>query len=228
MRLLKEYILPEDNLLEHVLERNSKTGEKNIFLRGVFTVSDQKNRNGRIYPHKILEREINKLDTLARTTVLCGNLEHPNQPEINLADAAFRILKIEQNPRNKNQFIGEGKILKETQHGATAAALAAEGLMFGVSSRALGNLIEREDGIMEVDDTLQLLNFDLVQSPSCAEAYLKSFYEGVEYYIEPSTGYIKEDTSATLKNKLYSLPKARLEEGVLEIYREFLSAAFNK
>lgn len=227
MKLLREYVMPEDKQLEYYVERNSKSGEKNVFLRGVFTVSEQKNRNGRIYPHKILEREVRKLNEACHKDVVCGALEHPKDPDLNMQDSAFRIMKIEQNPNNKNQFIGEGKILKESTHGKTAFALASEGKQFGISSRALGSLIVRE-GLSEVGDDLNLIVFDLVSDPSCQDAYLKAFSEGVEYYIEPSTGYIKEDTSSTLKNKLYSLPKARLEEGVVEIYREFLKAAFNK
>ena len=40
--------------------KEEKDGKTNLFIEGVFLQSDLKNRNGRVYPREIMQREVNR------------------------------------------------------------------------------------------------------------------------------------------------------------------------
>jgi len=54
MKLISEEILDAETLTEE------KNGKKEHKIKGVFLQSELKNRNGRVYPKAILEREVNR------------------------------------------------------------------------------------------------------------------------------------------------------------------------
>jgi len=58
MKLLLEKIDPE--LIENVI-LESADGDKDIYIKGIFAQADQKNKNGRVYPLPIMEREAVRL-----------------------------------------------------------------------------------------------------------------------------------------------------------------------
>ena len=66
------------------LEEDS-TGKKSLFLEGVFLQSETLNRNKRMYPRPILEREVKryKKDYIKENRAF-GELGHPDGPTINL------------------------------------------------------------------------------------------------------------------------------------------------
>ncbi len=45
-----------------VLTEESAPGQKNYFIEGIFLQAELQNRNGRMYPKKVLEREVAKYD----------------------------------------------------------------------------------------------------------------------------------------------------------------------
>lgn len=225
MQYLREFYMPGVDKVENYVatDKNKST----IFVEGVCAQANMINRNGRFYPTTILERECMKISNQASTTVLCGGLEHPEQPAYNLAQSAFRILSVKQDPKEATNFVIRGKLI-DSKDGQTAIALAKEGLKFGVSSRALGTLVEHDDA-QYVQDDLNILCWDLVHDPSAPQAYLKTFMEnyknGIEYFLDEKTGYIKESKRAqTLLDIVKSAPKAQLEEAIEKSMRGFLAS----
>ena len=57
MRLISENFV--DNV-EYITEQDDKTGKKNYKLKGVFMQSEIKNRNGRVYPFEVLDKEVKR------------------------------------------------------------------------------------------------------------------------------------------------------------------------
>jgi hypothetical protein len=123
MRLLREFYTPSE--VNTLIVEHASSGEKNVYINGVFAEAETKNKNGRIYPIAVMEREAYKLKKLIAEGKLTGELDHPEKPEILLQNAAIKITSLTQ---QGNQFIGEAKILKDTPKGAIAYALAKEGI----------------------------------------------------------------------------------------------------
>jgi len=213
MKLLREFVEP--NEIDNIVNKETK----DIFLKGVFTQQEIKNRNGRIYPGKIMEREIYKIQKKIADTGLTGELDHPAQPEYKYENACFVINKIN---KDGNNYLGEAKILREGK-GKLAYNLAKEGIKFGISSRGLGSLNEnKEDGILYVCEDFNLITFDIVGEPSCYTAVVDSILEQKEWIIDDS-GYIKEDKLAEYKKKIESIPKARMEEELTKVFNQFIA-----
>lgn len=226
LKMLVEYDAEKSaQLLEHFIKEEN--GEKNVYIRGPWSESDVENRNNRIYPHQYLKREMDKLNEKAHSGVWTGSCDHPITPDYNLADAAIRILNIEQDKKNEKQFLGEAMVIKNSEKGQTLDALCKLGLRPGMSTRALGET-EQRDGKTYVGESLNMITVDAVSDPSYQKAFQNVFQEDVEYFIDPKSGYIKEATeSMRLKEKLHSAPKTLLPETILSIYHTFLKEAFN-
>ena len=215
MLFLREYFSPSDGVKSMLVE-NKETGEKDVYIKGVFTEADSKNRNNRIYPEHLLDREMYKLQKQIAEGSLTGELDHPAEPEPKLANAAFKIISIQKEGKT---YIGEGKIMKEVPRGKIAYGLAKEGIQFGVSSRSLGS-VKNKNGIMEVQDDLNWLTCDLVGDPSCQKAMVETIFEQKEWLIED--GIVKEDVLATLNKQLKSLTTSQLKEGTISIFESFI------
>ena len=146
MKLITEQIeevkfLTEDN-----------NGKKTHYIQGVFLQGEIKNRNGRVYPIDILEREVGRYTTenISKNRAL-GELGHPEGPTVNLDRASH---KIESLVREGNNYIGKAKLL-DTPMGQIAKSLLDEGVSLGVSSRGVGSLREM-GGANYVRDDYQL------------------------------------------------------------------------
>lgn len=229
MRLLREFIMPDDGLTQTVVREEKETKKKDIYIKGVFLQADVKNRNGRIYPSKLMEREVFKLnERILSKSKLLGELDHPSTHDYKLSDAAFQIVSLKRDPSNPNNYMGEAKVLRNTTKGGTLYALCMDaGCEVGVSSRALGTLEEAEDGSgMIVQDDLNMITIDAVADPSAPDAWVQSIYESTDYYIE--NGIIKENEASKIKreiDKIYSNPKSRdmLKEKVNKAFNDFLN-----
>ncbi len=67
------------------LTETTKKGGKNYFIEGIFMQANTKNRNGRIYPKKILMNEVKKYnDDFVNGNRALGELGHPEGPTVNL------------------------------------------------------------------------------------------------------------------------------------------------
>ena len=129
MKLISEAV--ED--VEYITEE-ADNGKKNYKIRGIFMQADIKNRNGRVYPYEVLEKEVQKYNkNFINEKRAYGELGHPDGPTVNLERVSHMITKLY--PDGKN-FMGEAKILG-TPMGNIVKNLMDEGAKLGVSSRGM-------------------------------------------------------------------------------------------
>lgn len=162
MQRLEDVFILEDL---QIIDEGKSSGVMKI--RGTFQRADEENNNKRIYPSKILEREIKKLQPLIKERRLLGELDHPKQDTVSLSNVSHLITDIQ--IRGK-EIIGEAEILN-TPMGNVAQALIKGGVKIGISSRGLGTLVEGEDGKRYVNEDFKLITWDLVADPSTRGAF---------------------------------------------------------
>ena len=85
--LIKEINEEVNYICEDVLnEEGEKTGKKNYFIEGIIMQGDIKNRNGRMYPKDVLQKETQRYnETYVKKNRAYGELGHPAGPTINLS-----------------------------------------------------------------------------------------------------------------------------------------------
>ena len=181
--------------IEYLKESADGSNEKHWYITGPFMQVETKNRNGRIYPKKIMEREVEKYrKEMIETHRAMGELDHPETPTINL-DRVSHI--IESLVFDGNDIIGKAKIL-DTPMGRIAQSLLEGGVKLGVSSRGLGTLNEEDN--TTVNDDYQLVCVDIVGDPSAQSAYVNGIMENKEYIIQGDS--IVERAVESLEKKL--------------------------
>jgi len=211
MKLITEQIEEVKFLTE------DKDGKKNHYIQGVFLQGEIKNRNGRVYPIDILEREVNRYTELniSKNRAL-GELGHPEGPTVNLDRASH---KIESLVREGNNYIGKAKLL-DTPMGQIAKSLLDEGVSLGVSSRGVGSLREM-GGANYVRDDYQLATAaDIVADPSAPDAFVEGIMEGKEWVWD--NGLLKEQEISHIKKKIDSATLYNLQERKVSAFEQFL------
>tara|TARA_B100000745_G_C20012242_1_gene343941 strand:- start:49 stop:705 length:657 start_codon:yes stop_codon:yes gene_type:complete len=171
-------------------------GKKNYKIRGIFMQADVKNRNGRIYPMEVLEKQVSDYNKkFIKEKRAFGELGHPEGPTVNLERVSHMITRLE--PDGKN-FIGEAKIMN-TPMGKIVKNLMDEGAKLGVSSRGMGSL-EQKNGANYVKDDFYLATAaDIVADPSAPNAFVEGIMEGKEWVW--NHGALVEAHIAELKQK---------------------------
>ena len=192
MKLISEHI--ED--VEYITEEKDN-GEKTYKIKGVFMQSEVKNRNGRVYPFPVLEKEVNRYNKdYVNEKRAFGELGHPDGPTVNLERASHMITALY--PKGKN-FIGEAKILK-TPMGEIVKNLMDEGAKLGVSSRGMGSL-EQKNGANYVKDDFYLATAaDIVADPSAPNAFVEGIMEGKEWVW--NNGALVEEELIRMKKRI--------------------------
>lgn len=170
----------------HVLtEMNEETGKKSYFIEGIFMQGDIKNRNGRIYPSAVLQKEMNRYQKdFIDTKRALGELGHPDGPSINGDRVSHLITEMKQDGSN---FIGKARILG-TPMGEIVKTFIDEGITVGVSTRGLGSVKPTKDGIMEVQNDFHLATVDVVTDPSGPNCFVNGIMENAEYYYDIASG----------------------------------------
>ena len=215
MKLISESI--ED--IEYITEDDDE-GKKNYRIRGVFLQAEVKNRNGRIYPMTVLEKEVGRYNKeYVQKNRAFGELGHPDGPTVNLERVSHMITKL--HPDGKN-FIGEAKIM-DTPYGKIVKNLINEGAKLGVSSRGMGSLEPRRGAQVVKDDFYLATAADIVADPSAPNAFVEGIMEGKEWVWQ--NGAVKEMDIEAYRKELdrnYERAQAR-EEKNAEIFENFLS-----
>ena len=173
-----------------------ESGGKNYKIRGIFMQADVKNRNGRVYPMEILEKEVTKYNkNFIKENRAFGELGHPEGPTVNLERVSHMITEL--HPDGKN-FIGEAKIM-DTPMGKIVKNLMDEGAKLGVSSRGMGSLDSKNGANYVRDDFYLATAADIVADPSAPNAFVEGIMEGKEWVW--NNGSLVEAHVADLKKK---------------------------
>ena len=144
--------------------------KKPLIVSGIIQAADKKNQNERVYPEKILKREVDKyIEGPIKENRALGELDHPESSVINLNNACHIMKKIWWEGDN---VMGTAEILP-TPAGNILKQLFAAGVTVGISSRGMGSVEENlREGTVEVQDDYDLLCFDFVSNPSTHGAYM--------------------------------------------------------
>ena len=219
MKLISEFT---ENDIEFITEQDKKTGKKGYKIRGIFAQAEKKNRNGRIYPMPIIEKAVNKYDTeQVQRGRAVGELNHPEGPTVNLYKVSHKINKLE---FQGNDVVGEASIL-ETPMGQVVKGLLDGGVTFGVSTRGMGSLSQRNDAMVVNDDYI-LNAVDIVQDPSAPGAFVNGIMEGVEWVW--NNGIVEAQTIEKMETEIKKAPRANLYETEVREFKNFLSILKSK
>ena len=193
-----------------------KNGKKLLYIEGVFLQSELKNRNGRMYPFDVLNREVERYtEEYVKPKRALGELGHPDGPTINLDRVSHRIVDLHAEGHN---FIGKAQIL-DTPMGNIAKSLLGEGVQLGVSSRGMGSIDKREDISIVRDDFFLTTAADIVADPSAPDAFVNGIMEGKEWVWD--NGILKEANIDKYRRYIDD-SRRDLEERTLRVFEDFL------
>lgn len=198
----------------------SKDGKgKDYYIEGVFMQADIKNRNGRIYPMEVMEKEVDRYTKeFVEKQRAFGELGHPEGPTINLDKVSHLIESLTLEGKN---YVGKAKILS-TPNGEIVKALINDGAKLGVSSRGLGSL-EQKGGAQMVKGDFQLATAgDIVADPSAPEAFVEGIMEGVEWVYQ--NGILTAVQVEQMQNELKTAKLNKLEETKLNLWKRFVES----
>ena len=163
--------------VEYITEAK-EGGGKNYKIKGIFLQADIKNRNGRVYPMEVLEKEVGRYNKkFINEKRAYGELGHPDGPTVNLERVSHMVTELY--PDGKN-FIGEAKIM-ETPMGKIVKNIMDEGGKLGVSSRGMGSLDQKNGANYVRDDFYLATAADIVADPSAPNAFVEGIMEGKEW-----------------------------------------------
>ena len=206
MKLIREVYEQTNYIVEDKLGKG-----KQYFIEGIFLQSELKNRNGRMYPENVMDKEVQRYcEEYIDKNRAYGELGHPDNPSINLDRVSHMIVGLKKEGTN---YIGKAKIL-DTPMGKIAKGLLDGGANLGVSSRALGSLKTNNEGVQIVQDDFMLSTAaDIVADPSAPDAFVRGIMEGHEWvfvdgkYVQKN---IEEARSAIKRTSSSGLNEAKL------------------
>ena len=216
MKLIREEIEKVQVITE------GKGSDQKLYIKGPFLQAECVNRNGRMYPMSIMEREVKRYnEQYVMKGRALGELGHPDGPTVNLDRVSHKIVSLTQ---EGNNFIGKAQILS-TPMGKIAESLLKDGVTLGVSSRGIGSLRENlKGGYKEVGEDFMLATAaDIVADPSAPDAFVQGIMEGKEWVWDG--GLLREKLAENTRRKINTLvDQRRLEEHKLNLFNEFLNS----
>ncbi len=208
-----------DNI-NYLVEQDPKTGKDHVFIEGIMLQTEVKNKNGRIYPKEIMQKEVKRYTKeYINEKRAYGELGHPEGPTINLERTSHLIQSLKE---DGNNFVGKAKILS-TPMGEIVKNLLADGARLGVSSRGMGSLkaSSQKGGVQLVQSDFQLATAaDIVADPSAPDAFVNGVMEGVEWIWD--NGVIKAQKIEEYKHSIRRVKTHKLQETKLKVFRSFL------
>lgn len=150
-----------------------------LFLEGPMIMTEQKNRNGRIYTKKMMESSVDKYITeYVNERRAIGELNHPTRP---FADPKEAAIMIESLKWEGNNVIGKARVLNNP-NGQIIKSLVEANFKMGMSTRGLGEVVEQA-GTKYVKDYM-LNAIDAVDMPSGQVCYMNALRESTEWVNE--------------------------------------------
>ena len=166
-----------------------------VVLEGVFTEFGVRNKNNRIYEEKEVMPHINELQEKVKTNKLLGELDHPKDFDVSLANVSHVVESLDYDPAKK-QVIGKIRLLN-TSKGKEAQALIKDGIPLHISSRAAGTV--DENGKVKIK---KFFTYDLVADPGFENAELSRVNESFGFANDDSLLiYEMEETENNTDNK---------------------------
>ena len=152
------------------LNEGLKSSVGNMIVSGLVQACDKPNANRRIYPYEILHTQVEKYmqGPISENRAL-GELDHPESSVVNLKNVSHNITKLWWQGK---ELYGDIEILP-TPSGNILKQLFQNNITVGISSRALGSVSPIGEGLVQVEDDLDLICWDFVSQPSTYGAYMR-------------------------------------------------------
>jgi len=213
MKLITETI---DNV--KYLSEATEDGNKKLYIEGTFLVGNEVNKNNRMYKMDTLRNEVVRYtEEFIKTNRALGELGHPDTPSINLERVSHKIVSLVE---DGNSFYGKALILG-TPYGQIVENFINNDIQVGVSSRALGSLVQTKEGYNLVQDDLKLATAaDIVADPSAPGAFVQGIMENKEWVLVDGK-FVEADFERT-KKTIQRASKAQIEETALKIFENYL------
>lgn len=199
------------------LDEKLESGNQSLYIEGIFMQADKENKNGRLYPKHVMEKEVARYQDLIKEKRSLGELGHPPNPAVNLNNVSHLITELRM---EGSDVYGKAKILG-TPMGKIAESLIREGVTVGVSSRGLGSLKEK-NGVNEVQDDFHLATVDIVSDPSAPEAFVQGIMENAEWVLE--NGVWKSTQIEKAQEYVKKASKNQIEERILRVFKSYLTS----
>lgn len=152
------------------LQEGRVRGNGNLIVIGQVQACDKPNANRRIYPFDILYSQVEKyIEGPIKENRALGELDHPESSIINLKNVSHNILRLWWKGKD---LYGEIEILP-TPSGNILRQLFENNITVGISSRAMGSVTPIGEGLVQVEDDLDLIGWDFVSTPSTYGAFMK-------------------------------------------------------
>ena len=213
MKLIRETVEEVKYLVEA-----SENGKKHLFIEGTFLVGDKVNRNNRMYKMDTLRKEVARYnEEYIKTNRALGELGHPDTPTLNLERVSHKIVSLVE---DGNTFYGKAKIL-DTPYGQIVKNFIENDVNIGVSSRALGSVIQTREGYNLVQDDLRLATAaDIVADPSAPGAFVQGIMENKEWMLVDGK-FVEKDFDHA-KRMIKQASSVQMEEVALKLFENYL------
>lgn len=170
--------------LPQSLTEAKRLSNGNMVVSGLVQATDKPNANMRIYPYQTLFTQVQKYiaGPIAENRAL-GELDHPESSIINLKNVSHNIINLYWNGKD---LYGDVEILP-TPSGNILKQLFQNNITVGISSRAMGSVSPIGEGLVQVEDDLDLICWDFVSTPSTYGAYMRpvsGLRESVDHTIQ--------------------------------------------
>jgi len=165
------------------------------------------NKNGRVYPEKVLRRQDALYQNAIKERSAIGELDHPESSIISGDRISHNIIETWW---EGHTLMGKMEILMTPGYikfgivstkGDQVADLLRHRIKIGVSSRGVGSLIDGENGEQIVQDDFEIICWDIVTAPSTPDAWIFKNIESARPYVEGVENKIT-NISLNLINKL--------------------------
>lgn len=199
------------------------TGKKNLYITGPFMQYETVNRNGRVYPKTVMEREVGRYKReIIENNRGYGELNHPTNATINLDKVCILIKELDF--QNDKKVYGKA-LVTSTPCGQIVRGLMESGANLGVSTRGLGSLRKRSDGINEVQEDFRLVTAaDVVADPSAPAAFVNGIMENVEWFFNEATGEWSQEVQQSIKK----MSTSQISENKLRLFEGFMHRLSNQ
>lgn len=187
---------------------------EHFIVPAVFQKYGIKNANGRIYPEKILKREVEKYKERIANRCALGSLDQPASSSISGHDISHNILSLDW---QGHTLVGELELHLSPGYirygvcstsGDLVANMLLSNYLIGVSSRGVGS-VEQKYGELVVCDDFEIICWDVVIDPSTPGAFIGNDKSELQQYVENiiptnDVGIVNEDKISMIEQILNS------------------------
>lgn len=221
LKLLTEMPTVDDSL-EYIVEEKNPKEPSVLYVKGPYLGAEVVNKNKRVYNLTEMAHEVERYNSsMIVTGRAMGELNHPASAEVNPERACHLVVELKQ---QGNIFYGKSKILT-TPLGLLVRSLINDGVKVGMSSRALGKLVEEGTGVNRVTD-MRLIAVDCVADPSFTKAFVNGILESRQFVLNANGDY--EELYDNFSAGIRDLPKKDVEVYLKEQILTFLKRLKHK